>query len=222
MIKIEQKKLKLTINEKQLKTLTVATNAAAHGMLAKIWGEDPEYLTNFLAIYYDSKIKELDDNSSFITLTYNDSGYIIDPREVINISEARKQIDIDLEIINRESGWSDTESIYFSDWWPAPDYNMNTFTLEFGVSLRDNDKNIINKTLNRIILTRYGYLEINYSLSSKEVKLNKDISIYQEILNEITASLKVEDEFRFQDINEDIDYPSKSKMLNLVLSAEIF
>ncbi len=222
MIKIEQEKLNLTIDDTKLKTLTVATKSAAQNILAKVWGEDIEYLSNFIAIYYNDKIKELDDDSSFITISHTATGYIANPTEIIDIEEARKQIDIDLEIINRESGWKDSDSIFFGDWWPKPNYNTNNNTLEFGAFLQDNKKTVINKTINRIVLTRFGYLEINFSLSNKEVDLKKDISKYQKILDEVVNSIEIESGFTFKDVNEDIDSPSKSKMLNLVLSAEIF
>ncbi|MGY0398766.1 MAG: DUF2167 domain-containing protein [Ostreibacterium sp.] len=171
---------------------------------------------------YNKGVNNLSDKDSFITLSFSANGYIIETNDDINISEARKQIEIDLEIINRESQWGKTDSIYFDQWWPAPIVDKEKHTIEFGVSLKDFHERVFNRTINRIILTRHGHITINYSLSEKDIAENKSLSDYQKKLDEVTNSLSIAKGYRYQDVDEENDLPSKSRMINLLLSSEIF
>ncbi len=222
MTKLVTDKLTLSINEEQLSTLHVVVEQAARRELARLWHTDSGDLSHYLALFSDKKIKQLNDDSSFITLSFSAHGYVIETGSSIDIGEAKKQIEIDLEIINRESQWSAKESIYFDDWWPKPYFDVKTHTLEFGVALKDFHQRVINRTLNRLILTRYGHIAINYSLSEQEINSGRPISDYQKCFDEIVSVLTIAPDDRYEAINEDSDRPSKSGLVNLILSAEIF
>lgn len=222
MIELANDKLVIRINNKALSALAVLSNGTARTKLSKIWDTEPADLAHYLAVFYPKGNKDFSDKNSFITLSFADSGYIIDSNEPIDVNEAKKQIEIDLEIINRESQWSKEESIYFDRWWPAPTVDKNKHLLEFGVSLKDFHGKVFNRTVNRIILTRFGYLSINYSLSEKDILDDKPLSYFQKNLDEIVAALSIEEGYRFQDVDENNDMPSRSRMINLLLSSEIF
>ncbi len=187
-----------------------------------MWHTNSEDLSYYLALFSNKAIKQLNDDSSFITLSFSAHGYVIETGSAIDIAEAKKQIEIDLEIINRESQWSAEESIYFDDWWPKPYFDVKTHTLEFGVVLKDFHQRVINRTLNRLILTRYGHIAINYSLSEQEINSGRSVSDYQQHFDEIVSALTIAPNDRYEAINEDSDRPSKSGLINLILSAEIF
>ncbi len=222
MIKLVTEKLTLSIDEGQLNTLHVIVEQAARRELARLWHTDSEDLSHYLALFNDKAIKQLNDDSSFITLSFSAHGYVIENDSAINTAEAKKQIEIDLEIINRESQWSAEESIYFDAWWPKPHFDAKKHTLEFGVVLKDFHQRVINRTLNRLILTRYGHIAINYSLSEQEINSGRSVSDYQQRFDEIVSVLTIAPDDRYEAINEDSDRPSKSGLINLILSAEIF
>ncbi len=222
MIELVNDKLVIRINDEALSSLAVLNESAARAKLSTIWDTDQADLLHYLAVFYDKGHENFTDNDSFITLSFFDSGYIVDSNENIDINEAKKQIEIDLEIINRESQWSKEESIYFDQWWPAPKFDKARHLLEFGVSLKDFNGKVFNRTVNRIILTRFGYVSINYSLSEKDILDNKPLSYFQEKLDEVIAVLDIEAGYRFADVDENNDMPSRSRMINLLLSSEIF
>ncbi len=222
MIKLELETFVAELDEAKLPTLKVLDNASARAALAMIWGASAEDLVRFFAVVYDKKIKKISDADSFIALSFSNHGFVLDPEESVNVSEAGKQIEIDLEIINRESQWSKENSIYFSGWWPKPHYNAVTKTLEFGVALKDFSGNIINRTINRLILTRYGHVLMNYSLSEQDILTNKPLEEFTKKLDELQAALKIEQGYRYEDIVKALDKPSRSRMINLLLSSEIF
>ncbi len=222
MIELINDKLVIRIDDKKLSTLSVISDSAARGKLAKIWDTEKEDLSHYLAVFYDKNNERFVDGDSFITLSFSDNGYILDSEERIDVHEAKKQIEIDLEIINRESQWDKEDSIYFDNWWPAPTFDKSKHLLEFGVSLKDFHGKVFNRTLNRIILTRFGYVSINYSLSEKDILDAKPLSHFQKKLDEVVNSLDIEAGYRFDDVDENNDMPSRSRMINLLLSSEIF
>lgn len=222
MIKIQADKLSLTIDERKLTTLRVKSKNEARALLANIWDAEPSDLSHYYAIFFDKKDKSLSDEQSFITLSFSHHGYIMDSKERIDTVEAKKQIEIDLEIINRESQWGAEGSIYFDQWWPEPKFFAENNMLEFGVSLRDYHKKVFNRTLNRLILTRYGHLMLNYSLSENDISIAHPLSYYQKKLDEVLAAITIAPGYRYQDVNDETDNPSRSRMINLILSSEIF
>lgn len=215
-------KLTLSFDETQLGNLNALFEKQARVALAKMWHTEVEDLLHYLALFTNKKIATLDDNSSFITLSFNAHGYVLDPELPISIGEAQKQIEIDLEIINRESQWSAEDSIYFSEWWPKPSFDPQTHTLEFGVALRDFYKRVINRTINRVILTRYGHISLNYSLSEADTNAARPLSYYQKQFDDVVKALTISPEYSYDAVNEDSDTPSKSRLINLILSSEIF
>lgn len=222
MIKLISPKLALTIDEKKLSTLAVFVDEAARAQLVTLWDAEQSDLSHYLALFVNPSVKSLSDQDSFISLSFSGNGYILDSNETIDLAEAQKQIEIDLEIISRESQWNKEESIYFDQWWPKPQMNPDSHIMEFGVSLKDYQQNVFNRTINRILLTRFGYLSINYSLSEADVSSNKPLSEYQKKLDEVVSVINIDKGYRFIDIDEDNDMPSKSRMINLLLSSEIF
>lgn len=222
MIELMNDPLTITLDGKKLATLKSLDGAAARQALSKVWDTDVEDLQHYLAVIFDKSSKVLSDEVSFMTLSYANHGYIIAANETIDVASARKQIEIDLEIINRESQWTKEESIYFDQWWPIPQVNKMTHTMEFGVSLKDYHQKVFNRTINRIILTRYGHLLINYSLSEADIAAKRPLDYYQKRLDEATKAIQVAQGGRYIDVDEDTDRPSKSRMINLLLSSEIF
>ncbi|MBS9777443.1 MAG: DUF2167 domain-containing protein [Gammaproteobacteria bacterium] len=222
MIEIKKQKIALSIDEKKLKSLSALTDTAAQLYLSKLWDTHNTELLHYMAVFYNKDIRELSEKDSFITISFLENGYMIDTQEPIDIVEAQKQIEIDLEIINRESQWGKEDSIYFDQWWPQPKFNSSSNILEFGVSLKDFNQNVFNRTVNRIKLTRFGYISINYSLSEKDIFEKKPLSYYQERLDEVCSAINVKTGYRFKDVDEDNDLPSRSRMINLLLSSEIF
>lgn len=222
MIEITTDELVLYVDETYLQTLQIRSGEEARKTLASIWGADVADLLHYQAIFFDKSLPQLTEADSFVSLSSVQHGYIADIEEKINNSEARKQIEIDLEIINRESQWSAEDSIYFDDWWPAPNVDIDRKTLEFGVSLKDFYQQVFNRTLNRLFLTRYGHFSLNYSLSENAIKQAQPLSYYQEKLDEITVSLSILEGYRYEDVDEDNDIPSRSRLINLILSSEIF
>lgn len=219
---IKTDKLQLAIDKHKLKNLQVQSENKARALLANIWDTEVEDLSNYYAVFFDKKSKSLSYKQSFVTVSFSQHGYIMDSKEFINVADAQKQIEIDLEIINREAQWELKDSIYFDHWWPKPQFFQEKNMLEFGVSLKDFNKKVFNRTLNRLILTRYGHLMINYSLSESDIKLARDLSYYQKNLDEVLAAITIKPGYRYQDVNEETDSPSRSRMINLVLSSEIF
>ncbi len=222
MIKLELSTLVADLNEKKLPSLKVLDNAAARAALATIWGADAEDLVNFFAVVYDKSVRKISDNNSFIALSFSNHGYVLRPDDPVSIADAEKQIEIDLEILNRESQWGREEAIYFSGWWPEPHYDKASKTLEFGISLKDFFGNTINRTINRLILTRYGHVLMNYSLSENDILEKKPLEQFTQKLDEIQAALTIEKGYRYEDVVEELDKPSRSRMINLLLSSEIF
>ncbi len=222
MIELINDKLVIRIDEKALSSLAVLSDSMARARLSKIWDTEQADLAHYLAVFYDKGNKDFSDSNSFITLSFNDNGYIVDSNEHIDIAEARRQIEIDLEIINRESQWNKEESIYFDRWWPKPTMDTQKHLLEFGVSLKDFHSKVFNRTVNRIVLTRFGYISINYSLSEQDILEDKPLSYFQKNLDEVVAALDIEAGYRFDDVDENNDMPSRSRMINLLLSSEIF
>lgn len=222
MIELRREKLVVDIDVARLASLHILTDSAAQTSLSQIWDTDQSDLLHYFSVLYDKSLDELSDKDSFITLSFAESGYIIDANEPIDVEEAKKQIEIDLEIINRESQWGKEDSIYFDQWWPVPKYDKQRQMLEFGVSLKDFHQKVFNRTVNRIVLTRYGYVSINYSLSERDILDDKPLSHYQKKLDEVSAAMTIKEGYRFQDVDEDNDFPSKSRMINLLLSSEIF
>lgn len=222
MINIQTDKLSLTIDNHKLKTLRVESNDEARALLANIWDTETSDLINYYAVFFNKQARTLGDEQSFITLSFSPHGYVMDSQEQIDIAEAQKQIEIDLEIINREAQWGAEDSIYFDEWWPKPHFSAEQQMLEFGISLKDFHKKVFNRTLNRLILTRYGHIMINYSLSENDLNIGHPLSYYQKRLDEVLAAINIKSGYRYSDVNEDEDFPSKSRMINLVLSSEIF
>lgn len=222
MLQINTDQLVLEIDLTKITSLRVQDNMAARQALATVWGANIEDLSHYYAVYFDKQLNQLGDTDSFISLSFVSHGYIINAEESIEVTDAQKQIEIDLEIINREAQWSAEESIYFDRWWPQPGMNQQTKTLEFGVSLKDFHQKVFNRTLNRLILTRYGHILLNYSLSEADIFADKPLSYYQNNLDEVINALTVVKGYRYQDIDEDNDLPSRSRLINLILSSEIF
>ena len=222
MIELKTDKLVISIDTKKLTSLSMLSAEAAKNQLAKIWDTNQTDLNHYLILLHDNTIEQVSDKDSFITVSFLKNGYILDSHEVIDVDEAKKQIEIDLEIINRESQWSKEDSIYFDQWWPTPVIDKKNHTMEFGISLKGFYQKVFNRTLNRIQLARYGYLSINYSLSERDILENKALSHYQKKLDEVLVAITIKKGFRFQDFDENIDIPSKSRLINLLLSAEIF
>lgn len=222
MIEIKTDDLALVVNENQLKTLQIQEGEGARQMLAALWGTDLVDLSHYLAIFYDKSLTQLTEDDSFITLSFSLHGYVVDAEERIDAAEAQKQIEIDLEIINRESQWTKEESIYFDKWWPKPTMDVGKKMLEFGVSLKDFNQQVFNRTLNRIFLTRYGHMLLNYSLSEAAASSTNPLLDYQNKLDEIVMALTISEGFRYSDVDEDNDIPSRSRLINLILSSEIF
>lgn len=222
MIKLELEPLVVALDETRLESSKVLGNAAARAALSSIWGTSAEDLVHFFAVVYDKAVGEISDHDSFIALSFSRHGFVLNPSEPVNVEEAQKQIGIDLEIINRESQWGKEDSIYFSEWWPKPHYNTDTRTLEFGIALKDFFGNTINRTINRLVLTRYGHILINYSLAEKDILSKKPLSEFIAKLDELQAAVVIEEGYRYEDIIEETDTPSRSRMINLLLSSEIF
>lgn len=222
MMQISTNNLVLDIDSDKLTSLRVLNTAEARQALSDVWGADIDELSHYFALYYDTHIKQFSDTDSFISLSFIDHGYIADAEEVIDIGEAQKQIEIDLEIINRESQWSAEESIYFDRWWPKPKMDTQAKVMEFGVSLKDFHQKVFNRTLNRLILTRYGHVLLNYSLSEADILAAKPLTYFQGKLDEVAESLQINSSYRYQDVDEDNDMPSRSRLINLILSSEIF
>lgn len=222
MIQIEAPNLMLDINVAKLSTLRALGKNKTRETLAEVWGASLADLSHYYALFVDKKINKLSDTDSFVSLSFISHGYVADAEENIDIDEAQKQIEIDLEIINRESQWSAEESIYFGRWWPKPRMDVEKNVLEFGVSLKDFHQKAFNRTLNRLILTRYGHILLNYSLSEADIQADKPLVHYQQKLDEVAASLVVGKGYRYQDVDEDSDLPSRSRLINLILSSEIF
>ncbi len=222
MMQIVIESLQLSIDAEKLTSLRMLTGRFARQALAEVWGANTEDLAHYQAIFFDKSLKKLSDTDSFISLSFTAHGYVADASESIDIDEAQKQIEIDLEIINRESQWSAEESIYFDQWWPKPSIDNEKKYLEFGVSLKDYQQKVFNRTLNRLILTRYGHLLLNYSLSEVDTASDKPLSYYQGKLDEIVNVMHIDKGFRYQDVDEDNDMPSRSRLINLILSSEIF
>ncbi len=222
MIQITTNDLSLSIDNSRLTTLNVYDSQQARLALADIWKVDTEDLMQYQALFFDKSINQLDDKQSFITLSSSSHGYVADADEFIDAAEAKTQIEIDLEIINRESQWSAEDSIYFDTWWPAPIMDSENHILEFGVSLKDYHQKVFNRTLNRIILTRYGHLSLNYSLAESDVDNAQSLPYYRQKLDEIIDAITISEGYRYQDVDEDNDMPSRSRLINLILSSEIF
>ncbi|PIE45250.1 MAG: hypothetical protein CSA45_03645 [Gammaproteobacteria bacterium] len=222
MIELSRENVVVLIDEKRLDSFDVLVGRDARLQLAGLWETELTDLVHYLALFVDKDSDGLSETSSFLTLSSAQHGYILDVDDRIDKLQAQKQIETDLEIINRESQWSEKESIYFGGWWPEPSFDRANNTLEFGVFLRDFKNNIINRTMNRIVLTRYGHLLINYSLSEAEISQGKPLSYYQTQLNEVGQAVTVGKGSRYQDVDENKDVPSRSRMINLLLSSEIF
>lgn len=213
--------LTLNIDPSRLKNLQVQTAETARKTLSDIWGSPVDELGHYLAIFFDKKAKTLQEGQSFISLSFMSHGYVTEIDKPLNHNEAKKQIEIDLEIINRESQWKPEESIYFANWWPVPHFDKKSHVLEFGVALKDH-RQIFNRTLNRILLTRYGHLLLNYSLSEQDIASDLSLTFCQSRLDEVQSVISVASGFRYEDIDVENDRPSRSKLINLILSSEIF
>lgn len=222
MIAIQAKNIDIELDESKLARFRYLDKDKATQTLAELWDVEVSDVSRFLGLFVPKNTRSIDEETSFVTLAFNDHGYVVNPDEVIDVAEAKKQIDIDLEIINRESQWDDSEAIVFKSWWPAPTYNSDKKTLTFGVVLGDKMGNTINRTMNRLILSRYGHIELNYSLAVSELDNDKPIEDYLADIDNIEKALSILAPYRYDDIDEDNDYPSKSRPINLVLSAEIF
>lgn len=222
MIQLKNDNFIIDIDESKLTTLQLFANADARGKLANIWDTAPEDLMHYYMLLGDKDVPLVSDNQSFMTVSLWEHGYVTDSAEQVDLSEIQKQIEIDLEIINRESQWSAEESIYFGGWWPQPTLDKDRHILDFGVSLKDFHQKPFNRTLNRIILTRYGHILMNYSLSEEDINANKPQSYFQQRFDEAMATMAIHPGYRYEDVNEDTDMPSKSRMINLILSSEIF
>lgn len=222
MIQLKNDSFVIDIDETKLTSLQFFANASAREKLANIWDADLEDLSHYYALLGDKEMPLVSDNQSFMTLSLWEHGYIVDTKENIDLSEIQRQIEIDLEIINRESQWTAEESIYFGEWWPKPTYNKGNYQLDFGVSLKDFHQKAFNRTVNRILLTRYGHILINYSLSENDINANKPLAYFRQKLDELTQAMHLHSGYRYNDINEDTDMPSRSRMINLILSSEIF
>ncbi len=133
MIAVEDKNIALDLDPKKIKGFRFLDKKEATETLARLWDVDVTDVSQFMGLFVPAKTKTIDENTSFITLAFNDHGYVAEPGEKIDIDEAQKQIEIDLEIINRESQWDDSEAIVFKKWWPKPSYKNDDKTLTFGV-----------------------------------------------------------------------------------------
>jgi len=223
MIEINLKHVGLIIDDNKLSSMSVLTNKEARTLLAKIWTEDDlDSLLHFMAVFYDKNTQEITNDLSFITLAFKEHGYIKNTNIKIDKQEVETQYKIDLDIINREADWDNEDAIVFKEWWPEPHMNNHEKIIEFGVVLSDVSGNVINKTINRILLTRFGHLELNYSLSEKEIKQNNDVSFYQKKLDEVLSNLSIIKPYSYNNINYEIDRPSRISINNLILSAELF
>lgn len=221
MIQIKNDSFVIDFDEEKLANLQFYIDAEARERLASIWDTDAEDLSHYYLLLGEKGLPIVSDNQSFMTISLWDHGYV-DSTGAIDLSEVQKQIEIDLEIINRESQWGPEESIYFDQWWPKPVVDIKRHTLDFGVSLKDFHQKVFNRTLNRIILTRYGHILLNYSLSEADIFGNKALSYYEGRFDEVMNAMSIQAGYRYEDINEDTDMPSRSKMINLILSSEIF
>ncbi len=222
MIQITANNLALVIDNDRLSTLNVYNSAETRRRLAAIWSVDEQDVAQYQALFFDKALGQLGDKDSFVTLSFIAHGYVADAGERIDANEAKTQIEIDLEIINRESQWNAQDSIYFDKWWPAPTMDVENKVLEFGVSLKDFNQKVFNRTLNRIFLTRYGHILLNYSLSERAIAEGLPVTHYQKKLDEISNALMIVEGYRYQDVDEDNDMPSRSRLINLILSSEIF
>lgn len=222
MIQLKNDNFVIDIDETKLTSLQFFANADAREKLANIWDTDATDLMHYYVLLGDKNTPLVSDNQSFMTVSLWEHGYVMDSAEDVNLAEVQKQIEIDLEIINRESQWSAEESIYFGAWWPKPTLDKDKHILDFGVTLKDFHQKPFNKTLNRIILTRYGHILMNYSLSEEDINANRPLSYFQEKFDEATRAMTIQKGYRYADVNEDTDSPSKSRMINLILSSEIF
>ncbi len=222
MIELKRKNLVLNIDDKKLATLRMLTGSAAQARLAELWDTEQADVSHYMAVFYNKGLEQLSETDSFITMSFSKVGYILDANERIDLAEAKKKIEIDLEILNRESQWGKKDSMYFDQWWPTPVYDIKSNVLEFGVSLKDFHQRVFNRTVNRIKLTRFGYLSVNYSMSEKDILEDKPLSYYRNKLDEICNVVTVKPGYRFQDVDKDNDTPSQSRMINLLLSSEIF
>lgn len=221
MIPIKDNNIDIELDPKKLGQFQFIDKEVTGKALAELWDVEVSDVSRFLGAFIANK-KSIDESASFITLAFNDHGYVANPEEPIDAGEAKKQIDIDLEIINRESQWEDSDAIVFKAWWPKPTLDKEKNTLTFGVILGDKAGNTINKTMNRLILTRYGHIELNYSLAENEIDSVKSVDDYLADIITVSDAIHVLAPYRYLDIDEDNDYPSKSRPINLVLSAEIF
>lgn len=222
MIAIQANNIDIELDPSKLNRFRYLDKDEAAETLAKLWDVEVGDVSRFLGIFVTKNTRNIDEDTSFITLAFSDHGYVVNPDEAVDAGEAKKQIDIDLEIINRESQWDENEAIVFKSWWPKPTYNSQARTLTFGVVLGDKAGNTINRTMNRLILSRYGHIELNYSLAASELDSDKPVEDYIADLDSIERSLSILAPYRYADIDENNDYPSKSRPINLVLSAEIF
>ncbi len=222
MMKINTNTLSLNIDEDKLEHLKVYTTDKARNTLASLWGADMEDLQHYYAIFMRKDINELTNDESFITLSAIQHGYLKNPDENIDIDEIKSQINVDLDIINREFHWNKEESIYFESWWPKPYMDIQNKELTFGVSLMNYDKRVYNRTLNRLFLTRYGHFSLNYSLSESEIAKALPLEHYTKNLDIISSAIDIPQGYRYQDIDKENDMPSRSRLINLILSAEIF
>lgn len=222
MIQLKNDSFVIDIDETKLISLQFFANTQAREKLANIWDTDLEDLSHYYALLGDKDMPLVSDNQSFMTLSLWEHGYVADTDEAIDLSEIQRQIEIDLEIINRESQWTPEESIYFGEWWPKPTVDKQNHRLDFGVSLKDFHQKAFNRTVNRILLTRYGHILINYSLSENDINADKPLAYFIQKFDEVTQAMRLHPGYRYSDINEDTDMPSRSRMINLILSSEIF
>lgn len=222
MIQLKNDNFVIDVDESKLTTLQLFANEEARNKLATIWDTEADDLSHYYALLGDKEQPLVSDNQTFMTVSLWEHGYVLDSAESVNLTEIQQQIEIDLEIINRESQWSAEESIYFGGWWPKPTLDKQNHVLDFGVSLKDFHQKAFNRTINRIILTRYGHILMNFSLSENDINANTPQSYFQEKFDEVTQAMGIQPGYRYEDVNEDTDMPSKSRMMNLILSSEIF
>jgi|GEM_PF-4916563 len=222
MITINNQHVKLSIDENKLSGLSVIGPLETKKTLFRLWDIDAEYLPNYYALFFNKAIQNLSASDAFITLAFKHHGYLLNTTKPIDIQQAKKQIETDLLIINQESNLSKATSIYFDKWWPKPHFDHKTAKLDFGVALKTHNGQSSSHTINRIILLRYGHLTINYSLSKQAIQQQPDVKPYLALLNEITQAIAIDKGYRFSDIDREKDQASNYKIINLLLSSEIF
>lgn len=222
MITVDLSSIAFDIDESKLPQLVVRAEDDARDALANVWDEEREYLVNFLAVFYPDNGVALSEQGFFVTLAFVKHGYIAQDATDLSVAEIKQQMIDDLDVLNREAGWTQAEKIFFEQFWPEPSYDADSRQLDFGLMLRDNNNVTINKTINRFVLTRYGHLELNVSIQDVEMQKNLPLSHYLDLLNRISSAIQISAPFRYEDIDYDNDTPSKSALVHLALSAEKF